>query len=141
MHEWLEPTATKPQHQSLDMPRIGSSQQKPKEDSTTENSNDEQPILKPAPPTKASTAHSSTLVDRKRVDHSTSNLEPPKKTKKPAIETAASESSPSPARPPTKRAKQVVSSPSDSEKSDGVATGPSTRRGARQPIKRGGKRF
>jgi hypothetical protein len=96
----------------------------------------------PAPPVNASDTHSPALVDGKKVERSTSSSEPSKKAQKHIKKTVESDSSSAPARPPvTKKVKQAASNPSDSEDSDEVAAGPSTRRGARQPIKRGGRRF
>jgi hypothetical protein len=97
---------------------------------------------KPVPPVKAPDTRSLTPIDRKKVGHSTSSSELPKEAQRPTRKTMASDSSPPPARPPVpKKAKQVASNPSDSEEDDEAAAGPSTRRGARQPIKRGGRRF
>ena len=122
------------------MPRAGPSNTKPYEDSATENSDDEeQPILKkPAMPIACTPAP----VDKRGVDHSAPGPELAREAQHTAKKSAASDSSPTSARPPpSKRVKQAASSSSDSDESDKVVAGPSTRRGARQPIKRGGRRF
>ena len=138
--DWPE---SAPQHRPRDTLGIGPPKTKSEDDSATENSDDEQPMLeKPAPSVKTSSTRSPVPSDRKKVDHSTSSSEPPKEAQRPTKKIAVSDSSPPPARPPvTKKAKRVASSPSNSEESDEAAAGPSTRRGARQPIKRGGRRF
>jgi len=140
--DWLGSTQTKAQYGSRGTLGTGPPKTEPDDDSATEDSDDSLILKKPAPPAKASNTRLQFAVDRKKVDHSSSSLESTKEGQKPTKKTLVSDSSPPPAGPPvTKKAKQAASCSSDSEKGSGAAAGPSTRRGARQPIKRGGRRF
>ena len=124
------------------MPLAGPSNTKPDADSATESSDDEHLVLmKPVMTTRPSITCAPAPTD-KEVDLSTLGSELPKEAKKQAEKSALSDSSSVPGKPPpSKKAKRAASSSSDSEESDKVVAAPSTRRGARQPIKRGGKRF
>lgn len=132
--KWLESAGAESQHRSSHTPASGPSKTKSDDGSATENSDDEQLILKkPAVPTRALDTYPPV-----EVDHSVSGPELSKGAQKP---TMVSDSPPPPARPPvTKKGKRAASC-TDSEESDNAGAGPSTRRGVRQPIKRGGKRF
>lgn len=141
VRDWLEPAGTKIQDRSLAMPRTGPFNPKPDDDSATENSDDEHLIPKRVPmPTMPPIACVPAPVDKK-MDHSTPGPDLPREPQKPAEKSARSDSSSGSAGPPSKKARQAVSGSSDSDESDRAVAGPSTRRGARQPIKRGGRRF
>ncbi|KAF9790895.1 hypothetical protein BJ322DRAFT_415384 [Thelephora terrestris] len=141
--EMGEPAGVIAQPENTHTPASRPSNANPDDDSATENSEDEQLILKkPAFPTRALDAHPPAPVHGKEGDHSGPNPELSKEIQKLTNKTAASDSPPPPARPPvTKKSKRTALTISDSEESDDIGAGPSTRRGARQPIKRGGKRF
>ena len=129
------------QDRSLAMPRAGPSNPKLDDDSATENSDDEHLILKKsAIPTIPPIACVSALVD-KRTDHLAPGPGFPRESQRPAEKSATSDSPPESTRPPPKKARQAAPSSSDSDENDKAVAGPSTRRGARQPIKRGGRRF
>lgn len=137
--DWLESSGTK----SRDALGTSASEPKPDDDSITEDSDNEQPILKdPASHAKASNTHSPAPVNvnGNKGDHSTLSPESSKEARKPTEKTIPSHSPPTKS-PVARKAKRAVSSSSESGKSDEAVPGPSTRRGARQPIKRGGKRF
>ncbi|KAF9649857.1 hypothetical protein BDM02DRAFT_3113105 [Thelephora ganbajun] len=141
MRDWLEPAETKSQGQSLATPRAGPSNTKSDDDSATENSDDEEHLIlgKPAPPTGPPITRSPASVDKKKAIHS---KPVPQEVQIPPKKSVASNPPPSPAGPSApKKAKRDASSSSDPDESDRVVAGPSTRRGARQPIKRGGRRF
>lgn len=116
---------------------------KPADDSATEDSDDEEHLIlkKHTTPIRPPDTSSLAYADKK-ADHLTSGSELPKRAQSPVKKSTPSDYSPPPVRPPaSKKFKQAASSSSDSDGSDKVAAGPSTRRGARQPLKRGGKRF
>ena len=136
--DWLEPAGIKSQV----LPQAGPSGTKPDDDTATEDSDNEGHLILKKSAFIMKSPIRSTAADQKEVVHSTSASDLPRETENPTKKSAASDSSPPPARPSaSKKAKQAVSSSSDSDESDKVIPGPSTRRGARQPIKRGGKRF
>lgn len=134
VRDWLEPTGTT---RSLAVPRAGP---KPDDDSATENSDDEHLILKATMPTMPPIACVTAPTDKK-IGHSTPGPDLPREPQKPAEKSATSDSSPTSGGPPPKRARRAASSSSDSDESDKAVAGPSTRRGARQPIKLGSRRF
>jgi len=120
----------------------GPSNTMPDDDSATENSDDQEYLILKGPSThpRPLNIYSPSPLDKTKVNNSTSGSELPKETRKPE-KSVSSDRSPPPARPSaSKKAKQAMSS-SDSDESNKVVPGPSTRRGARQPIKRGARRF
>lgn len=131
------------QGRSLAVPRTGPPTSKPDDDSATESSDDEQPILKEATmPTTPRITDAPAAADKKKTGRPISDSELSKEVQKSAERSAGSDPPPSPAKPPpSKKAKQATLSSSDSDESDKVVSGPSIRRGARQPVKRGGRRF
>ena len=131
------------QDRSLAVSRTGPSTSKPEDDSATECSDDEQPILKePTRVTIPCVTDAPAVVDKKRAGRHISDSDLSKEVRKSAERSAGSNPPPSPAKPPPlKKAKQAALSSSDSDESDKVVSGSSIRRGARQPVKRGGRRF
>jgi hypothetical protein len=131
------------QGRSLAVPRTGPLTPKPDDDSTTESLDDEQPILKePTAPTIRRITDVPAAADKKKTRCPRPGSDLPKEVQMPAERSAGSDSPPSLAKPPPlKKAKQAALSSSDSDASDKGASGPSIRRGARQPVKRGGRRF
>lgn len=125
------------------MPRTGPSTSKPDDDSATESSDDEQPVLKGSTiPTTPCITGTPAAADKRKTGHPISGSDLPKEAQKSTKRSAGSDSSPSHAKPPPlKQAKKAALSSSDSDESDKVVSGPSIRRGARQPVKRGGRRF
>ena len=128
------PSSYKSQHRSSHISASGPPEAKSDDDSATEISDDEQLILKkPSVPTKALDTYPPA-----EVNHSMSNQELSKEAQKRAM---ISDSPPPPAGPPVAKKAKRAASCTDSEESDNAGAGPSTRRGVRQPIKRGGRRF
>jgi hypothetical protein len=140
LRDWLEPTGTESQDRLLARP--GPSNTKPDDYSATESSDAEEHLTarkKPAAPTILSNIGSPVPVDKKKVDYSKSGSELSKEVQEGVKKSVSSGSSSPPVRPSaSKKIKQTASSSSDS---DDKVVGPSTRRGTRQPIKRGGRRF
>ena len=133
---------TKSQHKSLDALKAGPLKPKSDDDSATESSDDEPPILeKPSPLAGPSGTRSPVPADKRKADDSSSGSGLFIEAQEPSKKSAEPDSPPPPRLPAAKKTKKAALSSSDSDEGDKLAAGPATRRGARQPIKRGGRRF
>jgi len=119
----------------------GPSNTKPDDDSATESSDGGEHLMlnkSPAPTQPRSLA----TLDEKKADHSKSGSESRKEPQGPAKQPVSLGSSPPLDKPPPmKKAKQAISSSSDSDESDRAVAGPTIKRGAKQPVKPGARRF
>ena len=109
------------------------------DDGSATESDDDMPVL-PAAKSKAAEQKPSVPAQVK----SSPSPSPGPSTKKKDFSSGDSDSPPPPTRPPAKKAKAAASSSdddSDDERQRRSKSGNGAKRGTRQPIKRGGKRF